>query len=259
MSVNRVGIVEIDGVRRFRKHNGAGLPRHFEAEARGLELLAGAGCGLVVPRVIDWSDEPSADFLLIEHLETAPRGPGFDEALGRGLAALHRETADAFGFDLDGYCGLTPQPNPWTPDWPTFYAEHRLGHQLSLARSRGLGERVAGVVARVIARVPALVAPGPPSLIHGDLWSGNVLSTAEGPALIDPAAYFGHREAELGMMKLFGGFSDRVYAAYDEAWPLEPGWRDRLDLYALYHALNHYNLFGGGYASQAHDLARRYA
>ena len=162
---------------------------------------------------------------------------------------------------MDGYCGATPQPNPLSPTWSDFYAEHRLHHQLRLARARGLAKRDGEVIERAIERARTLLDDDePPALIHGDLWSGNLHVTPDGtPALIDPAAYYAHREAELGMMTLFGGFSARVYDAYDEARPLRAGWRERLDLYALYHVLNHFHLFGGGYGAQAVALARSYA
>ena len=261
--INSAATTVVDGARYFVKWNDHPLPRQFEAEAAGLAALAASGSGLRVPRALAWSDAgPGRSFLAMELLATGRRAAGFDEALGRGLAELHRATsARGFGFDLDGYCGATPQPNGWLAEWPAFYRERRLGHQLALARERGLPAADVQAGERLCARLDELLGdPEPPALIHGDLWSGNLLVTEDGrPALIDPAAYYGHREAELGMMILFGGFAERTYAAYDEASPLQPGWRERVDLYALYHVLNHFNLFGGSYGAQAGRMLRRWA
>lgn len=265
--INSAATTEVAGATYFVKWNDRPLPDQFAAEAAGLQALAEADTPLVIPRPVAWSDAgPGHSFLVLEHLAPGRRQPDFDAALGRGLADLHRTThPSGFGFSVEGYCGATPQPNGWLPDWPTFYAERRIGHQLELARAKGLSQAGLQAGARLLARLrddpTALLAdPEPSALIHGDLWSGNLHTTPSGePSLIDPAAYYGHREAELGMMSLFGGFSERVYAAYHEAYPLQPGWRDRLDLYALYHVLNHFNLFGGGYGAQATKLMRRYA
>lgn len=262
-SINEACVVEAAGERFFAKWNDRPLARQFEVEARGLEALATAGSSLVIPRPLAFSDEgPGRSFLLLEHLEAGRRVADLDERLGRGLAELHRATsARGHGFSLDGYCGATPQPNAWDPSWTRFYAEQRLGHQLRLARADGFTREEARVVERVIERLPTLVDDEePPALLHGDLWSGNLHVDARGlPALIDPAAYYGHREAELGMMLLFGGFGPRVLDAYEEVRPLASGWRERVGLYSLYHLLNHHHLFGGGYRAQALDVARRYA
>jgi fructosamine-3-kinase len=236
----------------------------FGSEADGLAALADSPTTLTIPRPLAWSDgEPGqAAFLVTEWLDPGRPGPGFDRQLGEGLAALHRATAEAFGFHRDGYCGLTPQPNGWLADWLDFYRERRLEHQLRRAVDGGRldsGER--RLFGRLLERLDdRLAGPAePPALIHGDLWSGNLLVAADGgPALVDPAAYFAHREAELGMMTLFGGFGPAVYEAYDEAWPLAAEWRERNGLYQLYHVLNHLNLFGEAYRASAVALARRY-
>lgn len=260
--INEARRLVVDGERFFVKWNDHPNPRQFEAEAKGLRALAAADSGLVIPEPVVWSDDLEAGgYLVLEYLETGARGPDFDEELGHGLAALHRSSTDeGFGFALDGYCGATPQPNGWMEEWPPFYAERRLGHLTRLARERGLDTRTVDALERLVARLDEWIHDDEaPALIHGDLWSGNLMSTAEGrPALIDPAAYYGHREAELGMMALFGGFRPRVWEAYQEARPLRPGWRQRLDLYQLYHVLNHFVLFGGGYAGQTASLARQY-
>lgn len=222
----------------------------FRAEALGLSALRRAASGLAVPEVVSVVETPPA-CVIMSYLRPGARTSDFDERLGRGLAALHRTTAPAFGFEGDNFCGATPQPNPWTQRWVEFYAQHRLGFQVERAARAGrLGGAQRRRLERLISALPArLSEPSEgPALIHGDLWSGNLVVDAEGrPGVVDPAAYYAHREAELGMMTLFGGFSERVFAAYEEVFPLEPGWRERNRLYQLYHLLNHLNLFGTGY------------
>lgn len=261
--INSAATTTAAGRRLFVKWNDRPLAGQFASEAAGLAALAASGTSLVIPAPIAWRDDGlGRSFLVLEYLAPGSRGRGFDEALGRGLAELHRASDPrGFGFELEGYCGATPQPNGWLPSWAEFYRERRLGHQLRLAAARGLDPAALRDGERVCAHLEQLVGASEPSaLIHGDLWSGNLHVAPDGrPALIDPAAYYGHREAELGMMTLFGGFSERVYAAYHEAFPLQPGWRERVELYALYHVLNHFNLFGGGYGAQAARLLRRFA
>ena len=173
---------------------------------------------------------------------------------------MHRAPEDRFGFDRDNFCGLTPQENAWSGDWAGFFRDRRLGALIRRLEQRGdLGADERDVYARLLDRLPDLLGHAPrPSLIHGDLWSGNFLAAAVGPALVDPAAYCADREAEWAMMLLFGGFPETVLAAYQEAWPLPEGWRERVPLYQLYHVLNHFLLFGGGYGGQAIRIARNF-
>lgn len=235
----------------------------FEAEVAGLEALRSARSGLTIPRVVAVeSDAGTPPLLILEYLPEATATTRTDERLGQGLAQLHRAGADAFGFGTSTYCGATLQPNAWTDRWIPFYAEQRLGHQVRLARDAGLlspGE--CGALDRVIAHLDRWIGePARPSLVHGDLWSGNRhVTTGGAPALLDPAVYCAHREVEFGIMTLFGGFSAKVYDAYDEAFPLEAGWRERVPLYQLYHLLNHLNLFGSSYRTQAMAVAGRFA
>jgi fructosamine-3-kinase len=234
----------------------------FLSEAAGLRTLSAAGSGIVVPRVLAATavggERPG--LILMEHLETARLDAGDDEALGRGLAAVHRSGAKAFGFDLDTYCGTTRQENAWCGSWAEFYAERRLRPLLRLVEAeRGQSAEERKVFNRLIERLPDLLPATPaPSLVHGDLWSGNVAGTARGPALFDPACAYADREMEFGITTLFGGFSSAFWAAYEEAWPLPPGWRQRNPLYQCYHLLNHHRLFGGHYGSAALAAARRY-
>jgi protein-ribulosamine 3-kinase len=244
----------------FAKWNDAAPHDLFLREADGLREMSLAASGLAIPDVVV-ARGPAAGspaLIVMELLEPAPLD---HEALGRGLAALHRRTAKEFGFQVDTYCGSTRQPNAPLSTWPEFYARRRLEPLIAaIAESRGLPTADRSLYERMVERLPSLLSgDSTPALIHGDLWSGNVLGTRKGPALVDPACAYADREMELGMMTLFGGFSERCFAAYEEAGPLPSGWRERNQLYQLYHVLNHFLLFGGHYGPQALALARRYA
>ncbi len=247
--------------RAFVKTTDAPAAGEFASEAAGLAASAASGTTLRVPRVLAVSDASPA-FLALEDLGAGRARGDHDEAVGRGLAKLHRATDPrGFGFECDTFCGGTRQDNHWLESWVEFFRERRLAPLLGAARERGLERAEVAAIERLTRRLERFGFPGEPSaLIHGDLWSGNLVVAADGrPALIDPSASFSHREAELGMMLLFGGFSDRVFAAYHAEFPLAPGWRERAELTSVYHLLNHFRLFGGGYGRQAASLARRFA
>jgi fructosamine-3-kinase len=238
----------------FIKFNSADAVDMFTAEAEGLEELTQAEL-LRVPRPVCWGVAGQQAFLVLEHLELG--GSGSPAALGEGLAAMHRVTADQFGWYRDNTIGATPQRNRHSTDWVRFWSEDRLGYQLQLATVNGADQRLQDRGARLIEAMPALLGGREPeaSLLHGDLWSGNYAYTKAGePAIFDPAVYYGDRETDLAMTELFGGFGREFYAAYQHAWPLEAGYTTRKKLYNLYHVLNHFNLFGGGYLSQAQGL-----
>ena len=244
-----------DGRRVFVKSNRDAPATMFEAEARGLVWL-GQAHALRVPAVI----AQGRDFLVLECLRPGRRKADFDDLLGRGLAALHRAGAATFGLDHDNFIGRLPQANRPLPTWADFYRERRLLPQLQLAVD---GHRASAAMRRgfdqLLARLEELVGPPePPARLHGDLWGGNAMIDEQGmPCLIDPAVYGGHREVDLAMMRLFGGFAPRVFSAYDEAFPLSPGHAVRVPLYQLYFLMVHVNLFGGSYvASVEHALAR---
>jgi len=258
--ISAAAIVETTAGRFFTKSNDT--PGLFAAEAAGLRALRDSGTSLHVPEVILAREPGSGPGMLVTTVVEAGRpGRDFDRRVGIGLAELHRCTANRFGFEGDNHCGATSQPNPWTDGWVAFYRDHRIGHQVRLATKAGLLDRQDRSRCEALQdKLQDLLGSDEgPALIHGDLWSGNLLCAADGtPALIDPAAYFGHREAELGMMTLFGGFSRAVYDAYETEWPIRGGWRERNPLYQLYHLLNHANLFGGGYTQQAMAIVRRF-
>lgn len=228
----------------------------FLQEAAGLRALQVPG-GPYIP-------EPflsGQDFLLMEDLSPSAPILNYWATLGRQLAALHACSSPQFGFPHHNYLGSTPQPNPWTKDGYQFFAESRLLFQARRAAHSGLlSASDADRVEALARRLPELVPSQPASLIHGDLWSGNVICNRTGmPALIDPAVHYGWAEAELGMTALFGGFPAAFYQAYLEARPLQPGWRERFPVYNLYHLLNHLNLFGVGYLAEVIQILRRYA
>lgn len=241
--------------------------RFYEAEAEGLKALRSAS-PLRIPEVYAVSSAAeSPRFLLMEDLthgdvrSVRPATGSFDELLGQGLARQHRSTAKRFGFALDNYIGTTPQQNTWNANWPDFFRTNRLEPLLAmLAARQALGSADRRLFDRLLNRLDDLIATDePPALLHGDLWSGNILQTADGcPALIDPAVYYGHRETDIAFTRLFGGLSPRALAAYQEAYPLAPGHEKRGELYNLYHLLNHALIFGGGYMAQARTVASRF-
>ena len=217
----------------------------FTAEGWGLRWLAEAGA-LRVPAVIAVHER----FLVLELVRVGERSRSFHEDLGRGLAALHRAAAPGFGLAHDNFIGSLPQSNRPAPRWSEFYARERIEPQLRRATEAGRvtpGQQRA--MGRLLDRLDTLVGPDePPARLHGDLWSGNLLCTEDGaPCLIDPAVYGGHREVDLAMMRLFGGFSARTFGAYEESFKLADGHAERVSLYQLYPLLVHLNLFGSSY------------
>jgi fructosamine-3-kinase len=235
------------GRRVFVKSNDDAPAGMFAAEARGLAWLGGAKA-LRVPAVL----AQGPDFLVLEWIESARRTPDFDEQLGRGLAALHQAKPPSFGLDHDNFIGRLVQANEPRATWPTFYRDQRLQPQLQLAIDRGLASpTMRRGFDHLFDDLDELVGPPePPARLHGDLWGGNLMVDDRGlPCLIDPAVYGGHREVDLAMMRLFGGFSPTAFAAYHEAHPLSPGHERRIPLYQLYFLMVHVNLFGGSYVA----------
>nr|WP_207281064.1 fructosamine kinase family protein [Thiocystis violacea] len=228
----------------------------FEAESEGLAALAAARA-IRVPAPLGTGVAAHRSFLVMELLDLGGR---LDGALaGRQLAELHRVSAERFGWHRDNTIGSTPQSNTPCDDWVDFWREHRLGPQLAIAAANGYGGRLLTAGERLMGRLEALIGHRPPpSILHGDLWGGNIGATPDGqPVIFDPAVYHGDRETDLAMTELFGGFGSAFQAAYREAWPLDPDYAIRKILYNLYHILNHLNLFGGGYLSQSQAMIER--
>jgi protein-ribulosamine 3-kinase len=232
--------VRIDGAARFLKVNQARYADAFAAEADGLAALRAAGLPAPEPHALGVAGNEA--FLVLEYLNL--EGPVDFVSLGRMLAQAHRRAGPRFGWQRDNYIGATPQQNRWSDDWATFWRDCRLQPQLLLARRNGLNLPEGSFDFLLKGHQPQ------PSLLHGDLWSGNVGFTRAGPVVFDPAVYYGDREADLAMSELFGGFPPQFYAAYNDAFPLDGGYVKRKHLYNLYHLLNHLNLFGGGYRGQ---------
>ncbi len=244
------------GPRLFLKLNASAPLDMFAREAEGLTALAVEG-GPRVPRPL----LVGTPYLLLEYLAPEPLEQAYWERLGVRLAHLHAVTQTRFGFPHDNYIGSTPQPNGWLNDGFEFFAERRLRFQGRLARERGLLSQVdVHRLERVAAKLRDLIPEQPASLIHGDLWGGNVIAGPGGQAcLIDPAAHYGWAEADLAMTTLFGRFPDSFYASYEAYRPLAPGFRSRADLYNLYHLLNHLNLFGAGYHQSVEPILAQYS
>jgi protein-ribulosamine 3-kinase len=235
------------------------FPGMFESEAKGLLLLKEAD-EVRVPGVICTDSGNAYSYILLEFISPGTPGKEMMADFGRSLARLHRHSADFFGGDHDNYMGSLPQSNRKHSGWISFFIEERLEKQVMLAQSSGfLSSEISGCFGRLYKRLDTIFPKENPSLLHGDLWGGNYLVGETGKAcLIDPAVYFGHREIDIAMTTLFGGFDNSFYTSYHEEFPLEKGWKDRLDIFNLYPLLVHLNLFGSGYLNQIESIVRKY-
>jgi len=243
----------------FIKLNRAGMAEMFAAEQAGLQEIASTQT-VNVPRPIATGVAGQQAFLVLEYIDLSGAAKTAGALLGRQLAALHRLPQSYFGWHLDNTIGSTPQHNPRSENWCDFWRRHRLGKQLQLAVQKGYTGKLQNLGERLSADLGQFFDNYQPqaSLLHGDLWGGNWAIDRSGrPVIFDPACYYGDRETDLAMTELFGGFGADFYAAYQSAWPLDSGYSTRKTLYNLYHILNHLNLFGGGYLSQAeHALSK---
>jgi fructosamine-3-kinase len=231
----------------------------LEAEAAGLEEL-GRAPAVRVPGVLAVGVAEENAYLALEWIDLTPSSGAADARLGELLARQHRTFAERFGWHRDNTIGSTPQINTWSESWPVFFRDSRLRYQLTLAHENGFGGRLHQHGAQLLERVHEFFADHrpEPSLLHGDLWGGNFGTDVHGtPVIFDPAVYYGDREGDIAMTRLFGGFSAAFYSAYEASWPLPSSARARTDLYNLYHVLNHLNLFGGGYQRQAESMIER--
>jgi len=241
----------------FLKLNDADSLAMFAAEADGLAAIRQTDA-IRVPEVIAYAGDDQLSFLLLEWLEMSSGGPREDRDLGRGLARLHRSRGKWHGWSGDNFIGSTPQINTPSDDWIDFYRECRLKPQFEMAARNGFGGPLQDLGNELGKRLNGLLGSHhpSPSLLHGDLWGGNKAALPDGtPVIFDPAAYYGDRETDLAMTRLFGGFGESFYSAYEEEWPLPEGAGVRCRLYQLYHLLNHLNLFGASYLNRATDIA----
>lgn len=258
--INHGGMITTADGRYFIKWNDSEkFPGMFDVEAKGLALLRETR-SVFVPRVIRTGVAGPYQYLMLEHIEEGRRSSTYWETFGTELAELHKTTSRRWGLDHDNYIGSLPQRNSQTNSWTTFFVEQRLKVQLDIARRNNLLD---GSVLKnfhtLFDRIPSLLPDEPASLLHGDLWGGNIMTTGDGqPCLIDPAVYFGHREVDLAMTQLFGGFDNSFLDSYSQTFPLLQGFRDRFDLYNLYPLLVHVNLFGRGYVAQVMSILDRF-
>lgn len=258
--INQARLLETSRGKFFMKMNTAqDAARMFETEAKGLAILANAGA-IRIPQVIGHGDTGAGAFLLLEFIETGYRGDGFWEKFGAALAELHRHSAEQFGLDHSNFIGSLPQPNGRHDTWPAFYIHERLLPQIDLAKAENRMQTTDfQAFEKLFKKLPDLCPTEPPALTHGDLWSGNFLVSANSePILIDPAVSYAHREMDLAMSRLFGGFGRPFYHGYKEAWPLEFGFEQRLEIYQLYYLMVHVNLFGGGYVRSVRGILERF-
>ena len=249
--INQGYKINSDHTEYFVKLNDVSQVEMFAAEALGLKQMHATGT-ITVPQPICWGTAENSSYIVLQWLDLGRGNNSSWTEMGRQLAAMHREgKKDRFGWSCNNTIGSTPQLNTWMDNWADFFAEQRIGYQLKLAQRRGgnfsdLNKVVDAVRNKLADRQPQA------SLLHGDLWSGNAAITTDGaPVILDPATYYGDREADLAMTELFGGFPSAFYNGYNQAWQLDSGYRQRKNIYNLYHVLNHFNLFGGGYANQA--------
>jgi len=255
-SINSAYVIEGQSDSYFVKLNSKHLSEMFAAEAEGLNELSKPNA-IHVPMPISWGETSTHSFIVMENIALSSGGNLSAINLGKALANLHRTESPKFGWYRENTIGSTPQINTENTSWVEFYRSHRLQYQLMLAMKNGAGRALISLGDKLCENLDVFFRSyqPKPSLLHGDLWSGNYGYDSEGqPVIFDPAVYFGDREADIAMTELFGGFSSDFYDAYNDVYPLNDGYQVRKNLYNLYHVLNHYNLFGGGYQSQAKSL-----
>ncbi|HLG34943.1 MAG TPA: fructosamine kinase family protein [Bacteroidia bacterium] len=256
---NAVKIETTSGIFFLKWNDAKKFPSMFEAEAKGLMLLKSVKA-IGIPEVIATGEAGIYSFIILEFIETGKKQKNFWQDFGSSLAHVHKHTSELFGLNHDNYIGSLPQSNTEKKLWTEFFISERLEKQISLAINSGaINNSTIQQFNNLFKRLPEIIPKEKPSLLHGDLWNGNFMTGADGYArLIDPAVYYGHREMDLGMTKLFGGFSEEFYEAYDNTFPLQPGFSERIDIHNLYPLLVHVNLFGGGYLQEVKNILKRF-
>ncbi len=246
----------------FLKWNEKKIENLFSIEAKGLKFLSESNPSLLsIPSVIGYGEVRGVAYLVLEFIESNLISVNFWEDLGKGLAILHQHTSDTFGLSYNNYIGSLVQKNDWHSNWIDFFIENRLEVQLGLAiYQKHISISFAKKFKYLYSQLPGILAEEPPSLLHGDLWNGNMMSDKNGkPCLIDPAIYYGNREIEIAFTHLFGGFDKRFYNSYQDTFPLSTGFIERADIYNLYPLLVHVNLFGESYLSGIERVIRKYS
>lgn len=239
------------------KINQTGLPELFETEAKGLELLR-KNSGFRIPSIVEVNTSQDGDFILMEYLSSGDKTSNYWEDFGEQLARMHQESHERFGLDHNNYIGSLSQSNQQHKKWSSFFFHERILVQLELLKEKQELSFSAQQLNTLLARIESLFSDQPSSLLHGDLWSGNCMCDENNePVLIDPAVYYGHREMDLAMTLLFGGFDQLFYQAYNRVFPLETNWRNRIEICQLYPLLVHANLFGGHYIKQCKNIILR--
>ena len=243
----------------IKKNSAARLPQMFEKEALGIKLLCESK-EIIVPEVIGFCKIDDSVFLILNYIEPGIIGSSFWDDFGTQLANLHRHTADNFGLNHDNYIGSLHQINKQHSTWSEFFRKERLEYQVKLARDNGkIGKETVAAFERLYIQLENIFPIESPALLHGDLWSGNFMVHENGqPIIIDPAVYYGHREMDLGMSQLFGGFNQQFYTSYNNHYPLQKGWEERLQYCNLYPLLVHVNLFGGSYLQSVKAILKKF-
>jgi fructosamine-3-kinase len=241
-----------------KTNDAAKYPGMFEAEKKGLKLLK-ENSKLKIPECITVAGNENDSIIILEYIESGMKDQNSWHLFAQQLAQLHRKTNDRFGLDHDNYIGSLKQSNFFHSSWAEFYIEERLSKQLKMAYDdKKISSRLLRSFDKLYQRLPDLFPVEHPSLLHGDLWSGNYMVTSEKqPCIYDPAVYYGHREMDIAMTRLFGGFPDEFYKAYNEHFPMEKKWEERMSLCNLYPLLVHVNLFGGGYVRELEIIVKR--
>jgi len=262
-SINQTHVLNLtNGQRVFMKQNPSPPTDFFLSETRGLKLLSQVKNGPRIPKPLAVQSVSRPTFILLEYIESSSEDENFAEKLALSLAELHRMSQEHYGLDHDNYIGSTPQKNALEKDGIVFFRDQRIDFQRQLARRSGL------LPVTIDKEIDSLcdelgkflnISGEKPALLHGDLWSGNYFPDSEGkPCIFDPAVYYGLREADLAITELFGRLPQKFYDAYQEVFPMNPGYEERKDLFNLYHLLNHLNIFGSSYLSSVQQIVKRY-